>query len=156
MASQHSDWKNPRVHEDLTSGRNRDEGLKRAKQLREQCFTITSNDSNFWWCAAGTYYGVDAGTGASCSTTLTSDGHVSFVNGSASVGPFRLDGGGRITYEKPAGTSHWNLLLEGESGFGFKRFRLTVDTRKSDQIRIHQHKETLFGTDLDATCITQF
>lgn len=137
------------------AGPDRSEGLRMVKQLKEQCFTITSGDGNFWWCAAGTYYGVDAGTGQACSTTLTADGHVSFRNGSISEGPFKLDGGGRLE-GGPAGGQHWKLLISGKSGFGFKRFTLTVDTSKSDQIRIHQYKRNLLSTVLDNTCITQF
>lgn len=141
--------------EDSEFDRKRSEGLERAKQLREQCFSLNKNESNFWWCAAGTYKGVDAGTGADCSTTLTADGYVSFVNGSRVVDPFKLSGGSRLS-GGPAGGSHWELQLEGESLFGFKRFQLTVDTSKSDQIRIHQHNSALFSTKLDNTCITRF
>lgn len=137
------------------AGPNPSEGLRMAKQLREQCFTISEGAGNFWWCAAGTYRGVDAGTGEACSTTLTADGHVSFRNGSISEGPFRMDGGGRLE-GGPAGGKHWKLLIKGESGFGFKSFTLSVDTSKSDQIRIHQRKSSLSGTTLDNTCITQF
>ena len=138
-------------------------GLQLARQLRTQCFSLHEGDTNFMWCAAGTYPGVDAGTGRSCSTSLTADGHVSFVNGNTSIRTFKLEDRVRMEYRKPAATDHWRLKIEGwdsEPWFFKSRrqhFTLTVDTARSDQIRIHQfNSDPKYGPDLDATCITQF
>lgn len=122
-----------------------------AKNLREKCGQRHSYSTAFLYCAAGTYEGRDQLTGKACSTTITAEGQVLFVNGGRIIGPFKAAEDG-FNFEKPAGTTHWTLLVKASSGDFKDGIELTVDTKRSSEIRIRQK----YGSSLNTTCVTPF
>lgn len=128
-----------------------------AKNLREKCGNRHKNSTEFLYCAAGTYEGKDQATGQACSTTITADGWVSFINGSERISAFKVEED-KFEFHKPRLTTHWTLLVTARSTAlgtlftGERGIELTVDTEKSNVIRIRQK----FGSSLNTTCVTPF
>lgn len=128
-----------------------------AKNLRERCGNRHKESSEFLYCAAGTYVGKDQASGQRCATTITADGWVSFESGSTRIEPFKVQED-RFKFEKPRLTTDWTLLVTARSTSlgtlftGERGIELTVDTKRSSEIRIRQN----YGSSLNATCVTPF
>lgn len=64
----------------------------------------------------------------------------------------------KLEFEKPRWTTDWSLLVMARSTSlgtlftGERGIELTVDTKRSSEIRIRQN----YGSSLNATCVTPF
>lgn len=112
-------------------------------------------------CAAGTYVGKDMLTGKACSTILTANGEVSFVNGGQSWKTFSLQED--FFYHKSGSGKVWVMTLFAQDAERLLRklrrasFRLDVDTRTGKYIDITQkNSDPEIGPDLNSTCRTTF
>lgn len=112
-------------------------------------------------CAAGTYVGKDMVTGQACSTILTANGEVSFVNGGQSWKTFSLKE--NFFYHKSGSGKVWVMTLFAQDAkrliYTSRRasFRLDVDTRVGKYIDIiQQNSDPNIGPDLNSTCRTTF
>lgn len=112
-------------------------------------------------CAAGTYVGKDMLTGKACSTILTANGEVSFVNGGQSWKTFSLQED--FFYHKSGSGKTWTMTLFARNKepvlLTWRRasFQLTADTRTGKYIDIvQQNSDPNIGPDLNSTCRTTF
>lgn len=132
-------------------------------QLANVCREVLNSQgqSGHMDCAAGTYIGRDVLTGKSCTTILTANGNVSFMNGGKSWKQFKLEedffyhksGSGRVWIMEIFARNKEPIFLKNRRA----SFHLNVDTRLGKYIDIIQkNTDPNIGDDLNATCRTQF